>query len=495
MISQLAELIHNFAGIRVAVVGDVMLDSYLDGAAERICREAPVPVVSVQGRLDQPGGAANTAANLAALGAQVELLGVVGDDVQAGWLRAALAERGVSDGRLIVEPGRATLAKTRVSADDHLLLRFDHGDARPLSAAGAAALRERLARAFARCDALVISDYAYGVIGAATIAQIAALQAGSPRVIVADSKRLRDYAGVGITAAKPNYDEATHLLGPRKLRGGEGRAAAMASVGAALLDSLGARMVAVTLDAEGALLFEAGCPPYRTYATPAPPAHAAGAGDTFVSALALALAAGASGPAAAELAAAAAAVVVSRPGTIICGQADLREQIAAAGVYCLSRERLAERLAAWRAQGRRIAFTNGCFDIIHHGHIHLLNQAKAQADLLVVGVNSDAGVRRLKGPGRPVNSLDDRAQVLAALSSVDCVVAFDDDTPAELIAQIRPDVFVKGGDYTRAQLPEAGLVESLGGRVVLVPHLADRSTSDVIARIRAAPRARSVGGG
>jgi len=488
-----SHLIDRFAGLRVAVVGDVMLDSYLAGAAERICREAPVPVVTLSGRDDQPGGAANTAANLCALGASVELIGVVGPDGEAAQLCATLDRLGVGDAGLVREAGRATLAKTRVSAGDHLLVRFDQGTTGPVGRAAERELLARLERAFEACDALVISDYGYGVLSPAMIARIGALQAAHPRVIVADSKRLRAYRDVGITAAKPNYHEAVQLLGPRRLEGVEDRPAAVAALGDRLLDAIGARIVAVTLDRDGGLIFERGCPPYRTYTSPAPHTRAAGAGDTFVSALTLALAAGASSTAAAELAAAAATVVVGRPGTATCELADLREQVAAAGVFCASHDRLAERVAALRRQGRRVAFTNGCFDILHRGHVQLLNQAKAQADVLVVAINSDMGVARLKGPGRPVNRLEDRVQVIGALSSVDLVAVFDEETPAALIERIRPDVYVKGGDYARDQLPEAALVEQLGGTVHIVPYLAEHSTRGVIERIRARPQARAVG--
>lgn len=493
MISGLAQLIDRFAGMRVAVIGDVMLDSYLEGEAERICREAPVPVLSVRGRADQPGGAANTAANLRALGADVALVGVVGPDAEGAVLRDALERAGVDAGFLVSVPGRATLAKCRLSAESHLLLRYDQGDTGPLHGAAEARLIAHLRALFRACDALVISDYGYGVLTPAVIDTIETLNAAFPRVVVADSKRLRAYARVGLTAVKPNYDEAVGLLGPRRLGGPAGRVAAAQAHGARLLDALNTRVACLTLDRDGALTFEGGAPPYRSFAVPQPHARAAGAGDTFVSALTLALAAGGSAPAAAELAAAAAAVVVGREGTAVCGAAELREQVAAPGKYCAGVARLAERAAGYRAAGRRIVFANGCFDILHRGHVTMLNQAKALGDVLVVGLNGDAGVRRLKGPGRPVNRLEDRIQVLSALSSVDCVVSFDEDTPARLLESLQPDIFVKGGDYSRQRIPEADLVERLGGRVVILPTVEEASTSAVIARIREPARERAVG--
>ncbi len=489
----LAQLIDRFAGLRVAVVGDAMLDSYFEGAAERLCREAPVPVVTVRSRVDQPGGAANTAANLAALGAEVAFLSVVGADSEGELLRRALRDHGVSDEHIVVDEGRATLAKSRLSAAAHLLVRFDQGDTGELGRAAEARIIDRLTRLYASCDALVISDYAYGVLSPAVIRAIAALAAADPRVIVADSKRLRAYRSVGLTAVKPNYGEAVRLLGPRLEEGAEGRVAAVAAHGQRLLETLNTRIAAITMDQDGTLVFDGEGPPYRTYAVPQPHSRAAGAGDTYVSALALALAAGGATPDAAELAAAAAAVVVARDGTAVCGAAELREQVAAPAKLCVDRERLAERVAGWRQAGKRLVFANGCFDILHRGHVTLLNRAKAMGDVLVVGVNDDASVRRLKGPGRPVNGLEDRLQVLSALSSVDCLVAFGEDTPAALIELLRPEIFVKGGDYTRERLPEASLVEGFGGRVAIVPTLADRSTSGVIERIRETPLARAVG--
>jgi D-beta-D-heptose 7-phosphate kinase/D-beta-D-heptose 1-phosphate adenosyltransferase len=493
MISGLSQLIDRFQGMRVVVIGDAMLDSYFDGEAERLCREAPVPVVNVRRRADQPGGAANTAANLAALGADVALLGVVGLDGEGVVLRDALERRGVRTEHLFSVEGRATLAKSRLSAAAHLLLRFDQGDTGPLDGETEATVLASLRELFPACDALVISDYGYGVLTPAVIDTIETLNAAFPRVVVADSKRLRAYARIGLTAVKPNFDEAVRLLGPRRLEGPDGRVAAARAHGPRLLDALNTRIACLTMDRDGGLTFERGAQPYRTYAVPQPHTRAAGAGDTFVSALTLALAAGGSAPEAAELAAAAATVVVGREGTAVCGAAELREQVAAPGKFCAGVERLAERAAGYRAAGRRIVFANGCFDILHRGHIAMLNQAKALGDVLVVGVNGDASVRRLKGPDRPVNALEDRIHVLSALSSVDCVISFDEDTPERLLESLQPDIFVKGDDYTRDRIPEADLVERLGGRVVIIPTVEDISTTEVIDRIRQRPRSRAVG--
>jgi D-beta-D-heptose 7-phosphate kinase/D-beta-D-heptose 1-phosphate adenosyltransferase len=253
--------------------------------------------------------------------------------------------------------------------------------------------------------------------------------------------------------------------------------------GRRLLEVTGAQIAAVTLDADVAVFFERGRPPYRTYARAAAHSRAAGAGDTFVATLGLALGAGANVAEAAELASAAAAVVVGKDGTATCSTPELRAAIEPGDKIVADVEALAARLEAHRRSGRRIVMTNGCFDILHRGHIAYLNRAKTLADVLVVGVNSDRSVTRLKGPGRPINTLADRVEVLAALSAVDYIVPFDEDTPIELVRVVRPNVFVKGGDYTAARLPEASVVEALGGRVDILPWVEDQSTTSIIDRI------------
>jgi D-beta-D-heptose 7-phosphate kinase/D-beta-D-heptose 1-phosphate adenosyltransferase len=474
-----------FAGLRVLVVGEAMLDSYLEGASARLCPEAPVPVVAVSGRRDAPGGAANTAANVRALGAAVSFLSVVGDDPEADSLRRCLAERGIGADGLLVQPGRRTLAKQRVCAAGQILVRFDQGDTRPMTPRSEARLVERLGDLFTSCDAVIVSDYGYGVLTPAVISALAGLQAHSPRVVVVDSKQPEAYRRLAPTAVKPNYAEAVRLLGLPEDGSPATRAERLVPYEARVLAATGARIVAVTLDCDGAILFERGRPPHRSYARPGPRACTSGAGDTFLTAVALSLAAGADTPEAAEIASAAAGVVVGKQGTSSCSAEELRACLAADGTPAGGRARLAADLAEHRRRGRRIVFTNGCFDILHKGHVSYLRRARELGDVLVVGVNSDASIRRLKGPTRPLNPLEDRLAVLAALRFVDHLVPFDEDTPHELIRLVRPDVFVKGGDYTRERLPEASLVEELGGVVRILPLVEDRSTTGLIARIHA----------
>ncbi len=258
----------------------------------------------------------------------------------------------------------------------------------------------------------------------------------------------------------------------------------MLAYGDQIMDLTGAQIAAVTIDEDGAILFERDQLPYRTYARPAPHSRAAGAGDTFVGALTLSLVAGAQAHTAAEIASAAASIVVCTDGTSACDADDLKAYFATEEKFVTDAFYLAARIASYHRMGKRIVFTNGCFDILHRGHVSYLNTAKSFGDVLIIGLNSDHSVRRLKGENRPINSLEDRAQILSALSCVDHIIPFDGDTPIDLIRMIKPDIYVKGGDYTKEQLPEAPVVEKLGGRVEILPYLADRSTTGVIERIR-----------
>jgi D-beta-D-heptose 7-phosphate kinase/D-beta-D-heptose 1-phosphate adenosyltransferase len=483
-------LVERFRGLRVLVVGEAMLDSYVLGTSPRLCREAPVPIVAVARRDDVPGGAANTAVNVRQLGAAVTLLSAVGADRHAEVLEAALRARDVGADHVAREPHRLTLAKQRVLAGGHMLVRVDEGSIDALDGEAQARLIARLTALWEAHDAVVVSDYGYGILTARVVAALAALQARAPRVVAVDSKTLLAYRHVRPTVVKPNYEEARALLArpgrnPRAPR--EPRSEVIARHGGRILGATSAQIAAVTLDTDGALFFERGRPPYRTYAQPVDHARAAGAGDTFVAALCLALAAGGDLSACAEIASAAAAVVVAKDGTAACSAAELRGSLSPRDRYT-TLEALRPRLELYRRQGRRLVFTNGCFDILHRGHVTYLNSAKALGDVLVVALNDDAGVGRLKGPGRPINGLEDRAQVLAALSCVDHIVAFAEDTPVDLVRAIRPAHYVKGGDYAADILPEAPVVRALGGEVRILPYVEERSTTSIIERVRAAAR-------
>ena len=484
MSNNLFTLMNRFSKQKILVIGEAMLDRYLKGKTNRLSQEAPVQVVSIEEKENIPGGAANTAANIRSLGAEPVFLSVIGDDEEGKLLRQALVNYGVSDEHLVTETGRLTLAKQRVLANGQMMIRFDQGSETPVSVESEAAMIARITALAPRVDGIIISDYGYGIITPAVLAALQAAQEQLPHVLVVDAKDYKPYQALQVTAIKPNYTETIKILNLQSKEGSKDRIKQIEKYGSKMLGMARAQIAAITMDEDGALIFERGRPPYRVYARPAEHNRVAGAGDTFISALALALAAGAPSSTAAEIASSAAAIVVEKPGTSTCFIEELKGFLSGDEKYITDSFHIAARIAAYRRQGKRVVFTNGCFDILHSGHIQYLNQAKTHGDVLIVGINTDPSVRRLKGTDRPINALEDRAQVLAALSCVDHIIPFDEDIPYSLIRLIQPDVFIKGGDYNRERLPEADLVEDQGGEVCILPYIQDHSTTGIIERIR-----------
>lgn len=468
-------LLREVAGLHVVVAGDALLDVFVNGTTRGLCREAPVPVVAVQDRHDCPGGAANTAANVAALGGQPRFVSSVGGDKAGVRMRETLAAASVPVTEVSTATG-ATVVKWRVMAGGHVLLRLDQGTegVRPGDATAAA-----LARAAPGASALVISDYEYGVMEA-----VAPVHDLTP-VVVVDAKHPDRYRAWRPTAATPNYAEATRLLGLPALDRDDERVAQLFDRGTDLLDATGARLVAVTLGSAGALMFEAGRPPHRARAVEATAHDVIGAGDVFAAALSMALGRGADAPVAVEFAtqAGAAAASASIGVTARCPRHALASKLDATDKV-LRHEELPEWAAARRRAGERIVFTNGCFDLLHEGHVAFLSQAKALGAKLIVAVNDDESVRGLKGPGRPVTALAGRLRVLGALTCVDHVVPFSGPSPAGLIEAVLPDIYVKGGDYQVADLPELPMLQRHGIAVRILDYLADRSTSHIIEQVR-----------
>lgn len=470
---------------RVVVLGDVLLDRWWVGTSSRLSREAPAPVVEVQRRQDVPGGAANTAMNLAALGADVRLVGLVGDDDPGAILRDQLREAGVEVSGLLTCPGLATVTKTRVVSDDQMLVRIDDVQRISLTAAVEEELAAALATALVEVEALVVCDYGFATLPGTV--QAAFAHQDRPPLVVVDAHDVARWSGLRPDVVTPNSAEAFRLLGRSAPTDGS-RLAELTAAAPELRRLAGADAVLVTLDRDGSVLFAADQPasdrPHRTPASPRAEKQAAGAGDTFVAALTLALAAAVPLDVAASLAQAAADVVVQRFGTSVCSTDELVEHLGV-GDAATDEETLLRRVAADRAAGRRIVLTNGCFDVLHRGHTTYLSQAAQLGDVLVVAVNSDHSVRRLKGPERPINAAADRAGVIAALSCVSYVTVFDGDTPIPLLERLRPDVYAKGGDYSADMLAEAEVVRAYGGEVRILDYVPSQSTSDVVGRIRA----------
>jgi D-beta-D-heptose 7-phosphate kinase / D-beta-D-heptose 1-phosphate adenosyltransferase len=488
------EVVRRFRKLRALVIGDVMLDSYVEGTAARLCTEGPVPVVRKTAETHAPGGAANTAANVRALGAAVALLGVVGPDAAGARLRAVLQTHGVDDRWLVEDTAMRTLHKLRLLADGQYVVRLDDGE--PChTAASEQRLVDHLGRLYARCDLVLVSDYAYGVLSDGLLARLRALRASRPGVLVVDSKALRRFDGLGATVVTPNHREARLLVGvasPPADGGAPRDLAALERVGRHLLGLVDARYAAITLAGDGVLLLDRDDAALHLPAHPVQRAHDVGAGDSFAAALALALGAGARCTEAVRIGIEAAGVAVTRPRTAIVHQQELLQRVAlGAAAVAPTVDALAARLAEERAAGRRIVFTNGVFDLLHAGHVEFLRQAKALGDVLVVGVNSDRGARRLKGNRRPINRERDRLALVAALDAVDHAVLFDEEHPAALIRTLRPHLHVKGGDYADEQLAEADAVREVGGEIVILPLVGGLSTTRVIQRIVALERERA----
>ncbi|MDQ0770835.1 D-beta-D-heptose 7-phosphate kinase/D-beta-D-heptose 1-phosphate adenosyltransferase [Pseudarthrobacter defluvii] len=471
----------------ILVIGDVMLDGWWSGSIERLCREAPAPVVDIQSRESVPGGAANTAMNLAALGAKVSVAGIIGADDAGEDLRGQLAAAGIDVQHLHTHQDMVTTTKIRISSGGQVMLRLDDS-AKAVPADALAALAASVRAAVERQDAVLVCDYGTGVVAdpvrTALADAVGGGAAGTNRpLVVVDAHDPRLWAALKPDLVTPNALEAARLL-DRKLPEGQERVEVVGAESAALLEGTGARAVVVTLDRDGTVLLTPDGVRHRTWARPAAEKQASGAGDTFVAALTLARAAGLPLTASLDLAQSAADVVVHQPGTSVCSTAQLSRYLEAFADTALSADELERQMELHRAQGQRIVLTNGCFDVLHSGHTRYLNQAKQLGDVLVVALNSDDSVRRLKGAGRPINNMADRAAVVAALSCVDYVTVFDTPTATPLIRRLRPEVYAKGGDYTPEMLEETPAVEEYGGRIAILDYVAERSTTAVVNRIR-----------
>ncbi len=473
----LAGLVRGFRGRRCLVIGDVMLDVFERGRATRLAPDAPVPVITEVSETSSPGGAANVAANLAALGAGVTLLTTIGDDAAGVELLKKLDEIGVDTADVLRLPGRATVVKKRLVADGATLARVDSGDKEPLMGAAERKFAERAAALTEDAEVVVVSDYSGGVL---TQWVADALGATGHGCMVLDSKKPLRLRWRDLAAATPNHLEAQEAL-DLPLRQDPGRVDAGA-VAEALRREIGATAVAVTLAEAGAIVADEASAVLIEGRRVADP-DVNGAGDTFLAAFALALGGGSVPSVAARLGVEAATLAVARPGTAPVSLRELLQRLPeeSSGSDSESLEKDLERV---RRSGGKVVFTNGCFDLLHRGHLFLLREARKLGDILVVGLNSDGSARRVKGPGRPVTLEADRAELLRALPCVDHVVVFDEDTPEALIQRVKPDLHVKGGDHAGGHLIEESVVEDIGGEVVVLPLLPGRSASATIEHIK-----------
>lgn len=470
--------------LQVLVVGDLMLDEYLWGQTERISPEAPVQVVDVVGEELRLGGAGNVINNLLALGCQVKVASVVGDDGDGRLLRQLLEDRGIDGSGLLLAAHRTTSRKTRVLASHQQMLRIDRESRQPLDSDQESELLKFLRKEAADCQVILVSDYLKGVLSDQVLEAVIGLGQSRMLPVVVDPKG-KDFSRYrGATVLTPNRREAQAAAG-RDFVDEE----ALVAAGEQLCQELNLMALVMTRSEEGMSLFLRGGQHLRLATDARDVFDVSGAGDTVLACLGAALGMGLDIEAGARLANLAAGIVVGKLGTSTVSPAELRhaaalQQADSAGKLC-SREQLAAILAGERARGRRVVFTNGCFDLLHVGHIRYLQKARQLGDLLVLGLNSDASIQRLKGPKRPLIGEEERAHILAALDCIDHVTIFDEDTPLELLETLRPDILVKGGDYTPETVVGRELVESYGGRVELIQFVDGKSTTNIIDKILA----------
>ena len=484
MTTHLIPLLDQLPGHRVLCVGDIMLDRYVYGQVERISPEAPIPVMRIEREASTLGGAGNVVRNIVALGGAVDLVGLIGQDPAGDDLSRIIASLPAITPYLLTDPARPTTIKTRFVANGQQLLRADHEKSSILDATLDRQILERVGGAIGGCDVVILSDYAKGVLSPGTVQAIITLARERKCRVLVDPKG-RDFGLYrGASILTPNRKELTEATGQKIHSVADAEAAARALISAHQLDGvlakLGADGVCIVMRDEPAVHFQV--PAREVF-------DVSGAGDTVMATLALALAGGLSAAEAAELANIAGSIVVGKIGTATVSREDLAHELMhdenlkneSKIVSTAQASDIAER---WRNKGVKVGFTNGCFDLLHPGHIALLRQARAACDKLFVGLNSDASVKRLKGETRPVQSELSRATVLASLADVDAVVIFDEDTPVQLIEAIRPAVLVKGADYTIDKVVGAELVQGWGGKVVLANLIDGQSTTKTIARLQ-----------
>lgn len=482
-VTELEGLLGRLAGLRIVTVGDVMVDRFIYGDVSRVSPEAPIPIMARTHQIVMLGGSGNVARNVAALGGRSALVGLLGDDQPGAEARALITAEPDMDDALVTDPGRPTTVKVRFVSSGQQLLRVDDEVTEPARGGVEAQLAASIAAAAVGASAILLSDYGKGVVTPAVIAACQAAAAAGGAVLVVDSKA-RGFSHYGaVDVIKPNAGELARATDMPTDTDAQVEAAL-----AKALEMCAAKAILVTRSAKGMSLAVRG-QAVKHFSRPPPEVYdTSGAGDTALAALGLALGAGATIANAVRLALIASSVVVEKAGTATASPAEVLESEAAlnrapSDAKIASRERMAAEAARWRARGLKIGFTNGCFDILHPGHITYLAQARGWCDRLIVGLNTDESVRALKGPTRPVNSLEARARVLAGLAAVDLVVPFGEETPIALIEAARPDLLVKGADYAIDAVVGHDLVASWGGEVRLAGFVEGHSTTATLRRL------------
>ncbi|MDP3293533.1 MAG: D-glycero-beta-D-manno-heptose-7-phosphate kinase [Nevskia sp.] len=480
------EAISSWEDAKIVVLGDVMLDRFVYGRVERVSPEAPIPVVHHQSERSMLGGAANVARNVVALGGRATLVGVLGDDADGDIVADRLCGEDGITGRFVRVAGHPTTVKTRFVSGSQQIMRLDVERLLVVDPATEDAIVERVVEGLADAAALILSDYAKGVLSPPVIRRVieAARARSVPVVVDPKTRDVARYAGASVMT--PNASEATMIAGIDCSIAENVDAAAKA-----IREQAGVDAVVLTRGAQGMTIWAPAEGGERSIDIPTVATEVfdvSGAGDTVVATLSLALTAGAPVSEAARIANAAAGIAVGKRGTAVVRARELAQALAFSAERgnpkIVSAEAAAEMIADWKEHGLKVGFTNGCFDLLHPGHVELLRRARATCDRLVVALNTDASVRRLKGPTRPVQNETARSIVMASIENVDLVTLFDEATPMGLIELLRPDRLIKGADYTVETVVGSGFVRSYGGEVVLVPLEHGHSTTNIIARSR-----------
>jgi D-beta-D-heptose 7-phosphate kinase/D-beta-D-heptose 1-phosphate adenosyltransferase len=479
------EILKKIAGRRVLVVGDIMLDRYIRGTAERISPEAPVPVLKVREETSSPGGAGNVALNLLTLGARVEIAGVVGNDPDGKALVKELKDSGAGTSSIVTDPGRPTTTKTRLVSGTSQIARMDRETSAPLpkniEKALAASIKKTLSKF--RPHAVIISDYDKGAVTESLVREIVKLSGKAGIFVSADPKGLDYSKYLGVDAITPNLSEAESATGIKIEN-----EASLKKAAERLLDITGAYVAVITMGGKGMSYFSSDGEHGSVPSLAREVFDVTGAGDTAVSVFTLAYVSTGDLGASVTAANAAAGITVGKSGAASVTPGEMLSHFRAAGEEDSSRfktrKELANILSGLRARGKKVVFTNGCFDLFHAGHIRLLNDARKLGDVLVVAINSDASVSRLKGRERPYVAESGRAALLSSLGCVDYVTVFGEDTPLELIKELRPDVLVKGGDYKPEDVVGKDVVEAGGGEVKIIPLVDGLSTSSIARKIK-----------
>lgn len=465
-----------FQDARLLVIGDVMLDRYWHGAATRVSPEAPVPVVKVGNVEDRPGGAGNVALNIAALGSATRLIGIVGNDDTGQDLRSRLNAAGVYCDFLVSED-KPTITKLRVISQHQQLIRLDFEQ--PFDAGDVASINTRAEAMIDDVQALILSDYAKGALQ--DIQSLIKLGRSRNIPVIVDPKGTDFSRYRGATLITPNLSELETVVGPC------GHEDDLVNKGLQLVSELELEALLVTRGEHGMTLIRPDSPELHLPARAQEVFDVTGAGDTVISVLAAAMAAGDSMADATALANLAAGLVVGKLGTAAISGPELRRAVLAeqnSGRGVMTAEQLLIAVQDAKDHGETIVFTNGCFDVIHAGHVGYLAEARKLGDRLIVAINDDDSVRRLKGSGRPINPVERRMAVLAGLEAVDWVVSFSEDTPEQLLRALKPEILVKGGDYTLEQVVGGEFVQSYGGQVKALDYLDNCSTSAIVEKMR-----------